>query len=81
MLHVIAERVYDWTPLLAHLSAAGPHMETTAPTDELRQGASGSANGRRTHPRHVRIDLVAAEVMPKRAQLPLNIIAACGSAP
>jgi DNA polymerase III alpha subunit len=65
VIHVIAERVHDWTPLLGQLSAHGPEIDSTAPTDEPRKSA---APGSRRHPRNVRIDLDvsgAANVMPK----------------
>jgi|CXWL01.1.fsa_nt_gi error-prone DNA polymerase len=67
VIHVIAERVYDYTPLLAQLSVAGPAIDAAGPTDEPRRGGQGDA--RMQHPRNVRIDLkvepAAAEVMPK----------------
>jgi error-prone DNA polymerase len=78
VIHVIAERVMDWTPLLAQLSAGGADMDPTGPNDEPKNGPSGSwrSTGRypggrgegRRHPRDVRIDLgadAAAQVMPK----------------
>ncbi|GAM98890.1 DNA polymerase III alpha subunit [alpha proteobacterium U9-1i] len=68
VIHVIAERVYDYTPLLAKLSIAGPQIDPSGPTDEPRRGGQGDA--RMQHPRNVRIDLKvepppAAGVMPK----------------
>ena len=68
VIHVIAERVHDWTPMLRQLSAAGPELDPTSPVDEPRHGSSGSTDGGRTHPRNVRINLKvepAASVMPK----------------
>jgi error-prone DNA polymerase len=75
VIHVIAERVHDWTPLLAKLSSAGAELDPSGPTDEPRRGGEGDARqlvrpkpeGAR-HPRNVRINLdvsAAAEVMPK----------------
>jgi error-prone DNA polymerase len=76
VIHVIAERVLDWTPLLARLSAQGQEIDPTGPNDEPKSGPSGSwrstarypgGDGRR-HPRDVRINLSAddaAKVMPK----------------
>jgi error-prone DNA polymerase len=66
VIHVIAERVHDWTPLLAQLSNHGPEIDPTGPTDEPKRGGEGDA--RQRHPRNVRINLdvsPAAEVMPK----------------
>jgi len=64
VIHVIAERVHDWTPLLAKLSNHGPEIDPTGPTDEPKRGGEGDA--RQRHPRNVRINLdVAADVMPK----------------
>lgn len=66
VIHVIAERVHDYTPLLAQLSAHGAQIDPTGPTDEPRRGGEGDA--RQRHPRNVRIDLdvkKAASVMPK----------------
>ena len=70
VIHVIAERVHDWTPLLAHLSAAGPEMDATTPNDEPKKGGpGGSCRGDPArHPRNVRINLStsgAAHAMPK----------------
>jgi error-prone DNA polymerase len=74
VIHVIAERIWDWTSDLAKLSAHGPEIETAAPTDEPRRAvgldprqARAEQHGPR-HPRNVRINLdipVAASVMPK----------------
>jgi error-prone DNA polymerase len=66
VIHVIAERVHDWTPMLAQLSKHGPEIDPTGPTDEPKRGGEGDA--RQRHPRNVRINLdvsPAAEVMPK----------------
>lgn len=66
VIHVIAERVHDYTPLLAKLSAQGAKLDPTGPTDEPRRGGEGDA--RQRHPRNVRINLdvkKAASVMPK----------------
>ncbi len=66
VIHVIAERVHDWTPMLAKLSSRGPEIDTTGPTDEPRRGTHGDP--RQRHPRNVRINLdvkKAASVMPK----------------
>jgi error-prone DNA polymerase len=66
VIHVIAERVHDYTPLLAKLSAHGAELDPSGPTDEPRRGGEGDA--RQRHPRNVRINLdvkKAADVMPK----------------
>ncbi len=66
VIHVIAERVHDYTPLLAKLSAHGVQIDASGPTDEPRRGGEGDA--RQRHPRNVRINLdvkKAADVMPK----------------
>jgi hypothetical protein len=66
VIHVIAERVHDYTPLLAKLSTHGEKIDATGPTDEPRKGAY--EDPRQRHPRNVRIDLDAAKaanVMPK----------------
>ena len=66
VIHVIAERVHDYTPLLAKLSAQGAELDPSGPTDEPRRGGEGDA--RQRHPRNVRINLdvaKAANVMPK----------------
>ncbi|QGZ95558.1 error-prone DNA polymerase [Terricaulis silvestris] len=66
VIHVIAERVHDWTPLLSQLSNRGPEIDPTGPTDEPKRGGEGDA--RQRHPRNVRINLdvsPAANVMPK----------------
>lgn len=66
VIHVIAERVHDYTPLLAKLSAHGVQIDASGPTDEPRRGGEGDV--RQRHPRNVRINLdvkKAADVMPK----------------
>ena len=60
IVHVIAERVHDFSPLLARL-AGGPLHAALAPADEVKH-PHGGAGG---HPRKVRHHLVPAEVMPK----------------
>jgi len=68
VIHVVAERVHDWNPLLAQLSEAGPQIDASAPTDEAKKGdPGGSWRGEaHRHPRDVRINLsAAANVMPK----------------
>lgn len=60
IVHVIAERLLDFSPLLARLSGA-PLREAAAPADEVRRPA-GDARG---HPRKVRHTLAPADVMPK----------------
>jgi len=65
--HVIAERVHDYTPLLAKLSAHGEKLDPTGPTDEPRRGTHEDPR-QSGHPRNVRINLdvkKAASVMPK----------------
>ncbi len=66
VIHVIAERVHDYTHLLAGLSAQGEKIDATGPTDEPRRGTH--EDPRQRHPRNVRINLdvaKAANVMPK----------------
>ena len=66
VIHVIAERVRDYTPFLAKLSTHGVELDPSGPTDEPRRGGEGDA--RQRHPRNVRINLdvkKAADVMPK----------------
>jgi error-prone DNA polymerase len=66
VIHVIAERVHDWTPLLAQLSSGGEALDPSGPTDEPRRGGQGDP--RQQHPRNVRINLnvsAAAGAMPK----------------
>jgi error-prone DNA polymerase len=70
VIHVIAERVHDWTPLLAQLSAAGPEIDATTPNDEPKKGGPGGSwrGDPQRHPRDVRINLSASgasEAMPK----------------
>jgi len=68
VIHVVADRVHDWNPLLAQLSEAGPQIDASAPTDEAKKGdPGGSWRGEaHRHPRDVRINLsAAANVMPK----------------
>jgi error-prone DNA polymerase len=67
VIHVIAERVHDFTPLLAKLSAAGARLDASGPTDEPRKGTYEDSR-QASHPRNVRINLdvaKAAGVMPK----------------
>lgn len=67
VIHVIAERVHDYTPLLAKLSAHGEKLDPTGPTDEPRRGTHEDPR-QSGHPRNVRINLdvkKAAGVMPK----------------
>jgi error-prone DNA polymerase len=59
VVHVVAERIHDFSPLLANLSAA-PLEETLARADETRKASPDP----RTHPRKIRHQL-AASVMPK----------------
>ncbi|UPT65075.1 MAG: error-prone DNA polymerase [Hyphomonadaceae bacterium JAD_PAG50586_4] len=66
VIHVIAERIYDYTPMLAALSSAGANIDPRGPTDEPRRGTGDDP--RQRHPRNVRISLdvsPAATVMPK----------------
>ncbi len=60
IVHVVAERFYDYSPLLAHLSGAD-FREAVAHADEVRR-PTGDARG---HPRQVRHTLVPEAVMPK----------------
>jgi hypothetical protein len=67
VIHVIAERVLDFTPLLAKLSASGETLDASGPTDEPRRSGQ-QEDARQRHPRNVRINLdvsAAANVMPK----------------
>ena len=67
VIHVIAERVRDYTPLLAKLSAHGEKLDPSGPTDEPRKGTYEDPR-QSGHPRNVRINLdvkKAASVMPK----------------
>ncbi|WP_135210727.1 error-prone DNA polymerase [Vitreimonas flagellata] len=66
VIHVVAERIYDYTPMLAALSSAGANIDPRGPTDEPRRGTGDDP--RQRHPRNVRISLdvaPAANVMPK----------------
>jgi error-prone DNA polymerase len=73
VIHVVAERVHDWTPLLAKLSSQGTQLDPSGPTDEPRRGGEGDARQKpkpegARHPRNVRLNLdvsPAASVMPK----------------
>ena len=61
VVHIVAERLHDFSPMLAQLSSTtlGHH---TARADEVRRPSADA----RTHPRKVRHDLSTAEnVMPK----------------
>ncbi|MBL8542818.1 MAG: error-prone DNA polymerase [Hyphomonadaceae bacterium] len=62
VIHIVAERLYDYSSLLAELSA-DPLNTPPTPADEVRRPGADS----RTHPRNVRHDLSAAaqKVMPK----------------
>jgi error-prone DNA polymerase len=60
VVHVIAERLYDFSPLLAQLSGARLR-EAVAPADEVRR-PTGDVRG---HPRKVRHNLAPDAVMPK----------------
>lgn len=61
VVHVVAERLHDFSPLLAGLSSHDMPV-ATARADELRRPTPDA----RTHPRNVRHDLgAAAHVMPK----------------
>ncbi|MBK8544479.1 MAG: error-prone DNA polymerase [Caulobacteraceae bacterium] len=67
VIHVIAERVHDYTPLLAKLSVRGEKLDATGPTDEPRRGTHEDSR-QSGHPRNIRINLdvkKAASVMPK----------------
>jgi error-prone DNA polymerase len=67
VIHVIAERVHDYTPLLAKLSAQGENLHASGPADEPRK-ATYEDSRQSGHPRNVRINLdvaKAANVMPK----------------
>jgi len=66
VIHVIAERVHDYTPLLAKLSAQAAPIDASRPTDEPKRATY--EDSRQRHPRDVRINLdvaKAANVMPK----------------
>jgi error-prone DNA polymerase len=52
VIHIVAERFEDLTPLLRRLSADGPRIDPTAPTDEVKRPAQGSWHvSQRRHPR------------------------------
>jgi len=60
IVHVIAERLHDYSPLLARLSGSALR-QAVSPADE----GSRSGGDARSHPRKVRHDLAPAAVMPK----------------
>ena len=62
VVHVVAERLRDFSPLLAALSGA-PLETATAHADEVRRPGADA----RTHPRKARRDLAepTQSVMPK----------------
>ncbi len=60
IVHVIAERLYDFSPLLARLSGDSLR-EAVAPADEGRRPAGDA----RSHPRKARHTLTPGAVMPK----------------
>ncbi len=60
VIHVIAEQIHDFSPLLAVLSDQGSLREVAAPGDEVRRPGHDAR-----HPRNVRHDLRAQSVMPK----------------
>jgi len=65
--HVIAERAFDCTPMLAKLSAAGENIDPSGPADEPRRSGQYE-DARQHHPRNARINLNVApvgKVMPK----------------
>jgi error-prone DNA polymerase len=67
VIHVIAERVHDYTPLLAKLSTTGEQIDPSGPTDEPRRNGQYE-DSRQRHPRNVRINwnvTGVASVMPK----------------
>ena len=64
VIHIIAERLYDYTPLLAKLSSNDFDI-TAINADEVRRPVEADS---RSHPRNIRHDLSykpAAKVMPK----------------
>ncbi len=66
VIHVIAERVSDFTPLLSQLSSACAEIDAAMGTDEPRRGVG--QDPRQRHPRNERINLSvsgAAHAMPK----------------
>ena len=62
VVHIIAERIHDYSPLLAELSGEALAVPQSSADEVRRPGADA-----RTHPRNVRHDLSAAaqKVMPK----------------
>ncbi|MEZ5996054.1 MAG: error-prone DNA polymerase [Hyphomonadaceae bacterium] len=67
VIHVVAERVHDWTALLGQLSSGGDRLDASAHADEPRK-RPGDEDPRQRHPRNVRISLsvtAAAGAMPK----------------
>ncbi|HRE43416.1 MAG TPA: error-prone DNA polymerase, partial [Terricaulis sp.] len=65
VIHVIAERIHDWTPMLAQLSTQHS-LDPSTRADEAR--SNRGPDPREPHPRNVRINLdvsAAAGVMPK----------------
>ncbi|MFN0025123.1 MAG: DNA polymerase III subunit alpha, partial [Parvularculaceae bacterium] len=64
IVHVIAERLHDYSPLLARLSE-GDFQPALAHADEVRRPAADARAHPRPHPRNVRHDLGAEKVMPK----------------
>jgi error-prone DNA polymerase len=46
VIHVVAERIADWSALLTHLSEQGPEIRTEARADEVRTGSRGDARER-----------------------------------
>ncbi len=64
VVHVIARRLYDYSPLLAKLSQS-PFSDVTTPADEVKRPVEMDS---RQHPRNVRHKLsyeTTAKVMPK----------------
>jgi error-prone DNA polymerase len=51
VIHIVAERFEDLTPLLRRLSEDGPRIDPAAPTDEARRSVQGSWHHSRRHPR------------------------------
>jgi DNA polymerase III alpha subunit len=63
VVHVVADRLMDFSPLLGKLSQT-PFDHATAKADEVRRPGADA----RTHPRNARVDLsyeTAGQVMPK----------------
>jgi error-prone DNA polymerase len=66
VIHVVAERIYDYTPMLAALSMSRDVIDLDPRADEARRNVGDDP--RQRHPRNVRINLdvsPAATVMPK----------------